>query len=270
MKLDMTSNFAALAKGFNGSGKQIRYASAVALSKTAKDDVRPALQDEMRASFDRPTPYTLNSVFITRATLDKPEAIVGIMDNTFGKGRPAIKWLGSEIYGGVRGQKGMERALQRAGILPAGWCTVPGAGADIDAYGNMSRGQIIKVLSWMQALRESGSRSNATDATKKKRMKGTKNVRGLEYFVSNGKGSIIKGNKRQHLAAGIWSKTSFAMGKAIKPVLLFVKDAHYATRFKFFEVATRVVEQKLPINLERELENALQTAIPKEQTEMFR
>lgn len=261
MKLNISSNFADVARQVNEIGKQAQFAAAVALTRTAQD-MRTALVKEMSSAFDRPTPYTLNSLFVKGAKKNNLEALVWVKDNAFSKGTPADRYLGPQIFGGERGQKKMERMLQRVGALPAGWHTVPGEGAELNAYGNMSAGQIIKVLSWLQAFGEQGYKKNATQATKDKIKRGTKSRRGMEYFVSHGKGSAMPGGKVQHLPAGVWSKTTFGMGKAIKPILLFVKTTHYQKRFKFFEVGSQVAEQNFPGHFDRELQNALSTARP--------
>jgi hypothetical protein len=261
MKIGITSNFADVAKQINEIGKQAKFAAAVALTKTAQD-MRSALQVEMTRAFDRPVPYTINSLFVKGANKNNLEALVWVKDNAFSNGTPADRYLGPQIFGGERLQKKMERMLQRVGALPAGWHTVPGEGAEIDSYGNMSRGQIIKVLSWLQAFGEQGYKKNATKATKDKIKRGSKSKLGMEYFVSKGRGSAMRGGKVQHLPAGVWSKTSFGSGKAIKPILIFVKATRYQPRFKFFEVGTQVAEKNFPGRFDEELERALRTARP--------
>ncbi|MDF5999583.1 hypothetical protein P4050_14390 [Pseudomonas aeruginosa] len=48
--------------------------------------------------------------------------------------------------------KASERNLRARGILPAGMFVVPAEGARLDQYGNMSRGQMIQILSGLGAL----------------------------------------------------------------------------------------------------------------------
>ena len=235
------------------------FAAAVALTKTAQD-VRTALKDEMPRAFDRPTPYTLNSLFLKAAKPATLEATVWLKDNPFGKGTPADRYLGAQIKGGPRVQKKFERMLQRVGVLPAGYQIVPGAAAEIDAYGNMSRGQLVKVLSWMQSFGEQGYTKNTTAAGRAKSIRGTKRKAGIEYIVSKGERSIIKGRRMQHLPAGIYSKTDAGFGTRIRPIMYFVRSTAYQARYPFFEVAAKTVDQNFVAHFDRELASALQTA----------
>lgn len=261
MRLDVTTNFADVARQVEAIGKQARYAAKEALTSTVLD-MRTELKKEMSRAFDRPTPYTLNSMFIKKATMTNLEALVWVKDNAFSNGTPADRYLGPQIFGGKREQKKMERMLQRVGALPAGWHTVPGEGAELNAYGNMSQGQIVKVLSWLQAFGEQGYKKNATRATKEKIKRGTRTRAGMEYFVSKGKGSALPGGRVQHLPAGVWSKTAFGFGKSLKPILLFGKTTHYQPRLKFFEVGSKVADEKFVGHFDRELQNAMNTIRP--------
>ncbi|WP_243468560.1 hypothetical protein [Paraburkholderia sp. PGU19] len=55
--------------------KQLPFATAQAINATA-EKVRLAQRDNMREVLDEPTPFTLNSVAIKRATKSKPTALV--------------------------------------------------------------------------------------------------------------------------------------------------------------------------------------------------
>lgn len=259
MRLTIEDNFADVARQIREIGKQAQFAAAVALTRTA-NDVREELKKEMPRAFDRPVKYTINSLFVKGAKKDKLEATVWVKDDPWGAGTPADRYLGPQIFGGERVQKKMEKMLQRVGALPAGWQTVPGKGAEIDSHGNMSRGQIVKVLSWLQAFGEEGYKKNATRATKDKIRLGTRSKPGLEYFVSKGPGSAMRGGKVQHLPAGVWSKTPFGAGQPVKPILMFVKSTHYQKRFQFFEVGEKVALQNFPGHFDNELQKALRTA----------
>src|ERR1035441_633525 len=75
--------------------RQLPFATAKALTRTAQL-IKAAEVDEMRRVFDRPTPWTLNSVFITPATKDNLIARVWLKQDA-AKGTPAAKYLLSEI-----------------------------------------------------------------------------------------------------------------------------------------------------------------------------
>jgi len=146
--------------------KQFPFAMSLAINRTAQN-VREREQHEILDVFDRPTPFIQNSIFIKPSNKLNLTATVGIKDNGFGKGIPAIKPLEAEIVGGERRLKRYERALRAVGALPDGYVTVPGEEAEIDAYGNMKAGQITQILSYFKAFPEAGYRANSTHAVNK-------------------------------------------------------------------------------------------------------
>ena len=74
-------------------------------------------------------------------------------------------WLPS--LRGPRVDKASERNLRARGILPAGMFVVPAEGARLDQYGNMSRGQMIQILSGLGALEyRAGFKGNATQSAR--------------------------------------------------------------------------------------------------------
>ncbi|CAM4135679.1 hypothetical protein [Kerstersia similis] len=240
--------------------RQVPYATSVALNKTAWS-IRLKLEQEILRVFDRPTPYTQRSLRVTRATKARLQAAVGFAQYA-GKGIRADQYLWAQVYGGNRAQKRSERALERVG-LPGGY-TVPGAGAEMDAYGNMSRGQLVRLMSYLEAFGEQGYRANSTAKSrarlaKAKTVGGYKRINGVVYFVSRGKGSM-SGNREQNLAAGVWRKTG-THGADVKPVLLATRRVpSYRERLPFFETADQIHGERFDIEFSTALEQALATA----------
>lgn len=250
------------------SPEQVRFATAMALTKTAKDAERANVQ-EMRRVFDRPVPYTLRAQRVVPATKDRLEAAVmvkGYQDDY--RGVPPDNFLYPQVHGGARRMKAFERALQRVGVLPVGWHAVPAAGARLDAHGNMSAGQINQILAWFQAFGEQGYSANLRAAGFKRVRQGNakRGVRGLEYFASRGRGTSFgrgswrSGLKDQHLPRGIYARVAFGFGTALKPVLIFVRQARYQPRWDFEGVAQRTVDQRIEPNFASALATALRTA----------
>lgn len=261
--IEVQSNLAELPKLYIDVDRQMRFAASVALNRTA-DTVRKAINSEMQSSFDRPTPYTLRALRVRRSDRNTLTAHVDFKDaGAAGKGTPADRYLSPQVYGGGRSRKRSERALEAAG-MSAGKYMVPGAGATLDQYGNVSRGQIVQLLSYLQAFGEHGYRANATDRSRKRLAKlgrsdgGYKKIGGVQYFVSRGKGTVTNG-RRQPLAAGVWRKTG-VHGVDVHPVLLFVDAPTYQPRLSFYEVAEDTFDQHFDGEYETALEAAMRSA----------
>lgn len=250
MHLTIKTNFPEVQRTIDALGKQVRYAAAVAMTRTAQD-VKSALQREMSRAFDRPTRFTLNSLFLKPATKEKLEAQVFIKDSN----RPK-HYLHPEIDGGNRPQKRFEELLRQRGLLGQGERTVPGGGARLDAFGNMGRGQIVSILSQLQAFNLAGASQNAT-GSKRSRARRAK----VKYFYARqresrvGAGAWKGGEKVQHLSTGIYAKTAIG----IQPVLIFVKAADYKKRLRFYETGEQVVKQNFEGHFNREYAKALAT-----------
>jgi hypothetical protein len=253
MEISITSNFPQLQRKIDALGKQMAFATAVALTRTGQD-VRDEERREMGRVFDRPTRYTLNSLYLQPATKAKLEARVWVKDSE----RPT-HYILPEIYGGPRTQKRFEELLRQSGILTDTERTVPGAGARIDANGNMERSQLTQILSQLRTFNTSGFDANATSS---RRSRGKR--RDARYFYARqgetrlGGGAWSGGLKSQHLRTGIY--VALLGGQVVLPVLLFVKGARYRKRLDFFGVAKRVIAKKFESNFAREYAKALATA----------
>lgn len=237
--------------------KQITFAAAVALTRTAQD-IKTAEIAEMQKVFDRPTPYTLQGLYLKPATKQNLESMVYFKDFA-GKGIPATKYLPPEIHGGERRLKRFESALKRVGVLPDGMYVTPGSACPLDAYGNIPGSFIVQILSYFRAFGEQGYRANITEKKMQKIKAGNarKGTRGYEYFVSYGKGTW---SGRQHLPPGIYKRTGFAFGSSIKPIFMFVRKPSYRQRFPFYDLAKKIAQSKFNANFSIALHEALRTA----------
>ena len=231
---------------------QVKQAAAWAINETlvkAKDETIA----EMRRVFQAPTPWTLNSMRVKRAG---PNNLVGSIyfRKEAGKGTPAAKYIQHQIEGGSRQMKRFERALMAMRVLPSGYFAVPGAAAVMDAYGNMSVGQIKQILSYFSAAEmTSGYSANITAKKRERLRRGTKTKRGMEYFV----GRPAQGR----LPLGIYQRiTQFARHgdstSAIKPILIFVKSANYKPRLNFKGVVDRAIAKHWNVEFNRALDQA--------------
>jgi len=216
--------------------KQIPFATALGLTRTAELAKR-ALEDEMRSVFDRPTRWTLNSLRLFPAKKGNLVARVW-MKNDAEKSTPPTRWLNPQIEGGKRQDKRAERLLRDRGILPDGKYVVPGRDAKLNAYGNLSRGQIQKVLSGLGAQfdKYQNSTNSARSAANRR-----------AYFVLG----------RGDSAIGIAQRTG---RRSIKIILAFVSRPRYSQRLDFYGVGERVAAENLGREVVKAMQQALATA----------
>lgn len=249
-------------------GKQTKYAASRALNNTAFD-VRAGIQQEMLRVFDRPKAYVVNSMWVgKKATRDSLEAWVWPRDRG-GKGVLPEQVLRAEVLGGARRNTRFERALQKAGILPAGMAAVPATwlreSEHGDGHGGVKGSFIVRLLSYLNAFAEEGQgyRANMKDRGRKRLAKfgrterGFKTIRGAVYFVSRGRGEF--NGKQQHLHAGIWQKSGIH-GSDVKPVFLFTRMPRYRVRLPLWTLAASIMRQQFPAHFRREIGHALATA----------
>ncbi len=245
-KLDTSSFDAALARLVQ---QQLPYAGSVALNKTA-NAVLDAERGTMRGVFDSPTPFTLNSLRVKRATKSDLVAEVRFKDGT-SSNRSAEKYVTPEVLGGNRRGKGIELLLRSRGLLDAGSYIVPGSAAKLDANGNLVRSQYNQILDQLKiatrtrrSTRQPKVKTPATGGRKRRPALGVR-----RYFV----GSPGGGTQPR----GIWARYRTTSGYGLEPILLFVRDPHYTDRFPFNTVGEAIASVSFP----REMQAALAQAI---------
>lgn len=239
----------------------IPYAASTGLTRTAKA-AEQRLVDTMPAVFDRPTPYTLRSLYTEPSTKETLSARVAIKSKAGNSAIPSERFLEPEVFGGRRSAKRFERALTAVGVMAPGLQAVTAAGSDLqDAYGNLPGRTIQQLLAYFQAFRSDGFKANTTAkrkaalAKKGRTAGGAKTIRGFEYFASFGQGE--RAGRRQHLPAGIWRRRG-VHGSDIAPVLLFVRrPPTYRRRLDFAGIAEREAQQTFPAEFAKALEAIL-------------
>lgn len=256
LRINARVNIQEVVKALGAAESQLPFAAAKALTKTGQQ-VKVAEQLEIASNVTSPTPYTSRAVYLQTATKTRLEARVWLKDGN----RPE-HYLLPLIEGGSRPLKRFEQRLRMLGYMGADERAVPGTAMQLDAYGNVSRGQIVKILSQLRTDVVSGVSQNATNSKRSKAKRAT-----VQYFASQGSGSQHPGwaqRKRamfgQHLPRGVWERRVHAWGSSVRPVLLFVKGTAYTKRIDFFGVAIRVIDQNLKANAERAVGEAMATA----------
>lgn len=244
------------------SNDQMPYATAVALTRTAKA-AKDEVERQLPSLIDRPTAYTLHGFRLYPATKKNLVAVVDFRV-AMGRGTSARDYLAPLVYGGERKLKAFERSLQGTGLMPSGYAAIPGSAAKMDDYGNMSRGQIVQILSYFKAFGEQGYSANMTDKRRQKLSKDNKRTgaRGVTYFIGRPGGN--------RLPLGVWQKTNFgAAGTSIKPVIIFVAKVAYKQRLDVPGIASRVVRERFNAELSKSMAEAMRTAIPKKQMSLL-
>jgi len=235
---------------FTAAGKkQITFATRVALTRTAQL-ASANLKHEMRDIFRSPTPYTLSSLFVRPATAKRLEAEVKLKDFA-AKATPAATYLAPQIKGGLRPMKRFEKAMQSVGALPPGYRIVPGAGAKLDSYGNMNRGQIVQILAYFRSFPEAGYKANMTAQGRAKLALGNKKRAGFRYFV---------GRPGDRAPLGVYQSMRGGGPGALKPVMIFVRWALYHKNFDFTYVVEKTVEKEFDGQFKRAFAEAMRTA----------
>lgn len=255
MKIDVRSNLPQLAAALRRAPGQVAFATSLAINNTAFA-AQKAVQGEMRRIFDRPTPWVINSLRVQRGNKTNPAAQVWFRQESLGVEEGYL--VRPHIGGGARPVKAMERRLQQAGMLPAGWAVVPGEGAKLDAYGNISRGQISLLLNVLGTYREAGY-NKADFRTRERLAKGTRKTYGVTYWVNP------VGGRSKHLLPGVYQRVATPFGSSLKPVLIFVRSTSYRARLDFAGIVRSTVEQRLPAEFDAAFDRAVNTALLKQQ-----
>lgn len=241
---------------------QVDFGAARGLTWTGRD-VREAEQREIASVINNPTSYTLRSLYLKPATKRDLRAIVWL------KGDPYKQhYMLPLIEGGERKLKRFERRLQMLGYMRADERAVPGEGVSLDAYGNLSRGLITKILSQLKTAVTQGDFSNASNSKRSRAKRAN-----VQYFVSKGPegqraalvgrakgGGANRGTAKQHLPRGIWERRQHAWGSSVRPVMLFVPQHRYRKLLRFFEVAQRVINTRLKPNMDKSMSDVMRTA----------
>ena len=226
----------------------VPYATATALTRTAKHAADKELPAEMRAVFGNPVAYTLKSLRVEPATKDNLSARV-MVKNTADGGVAPENFLLPQVGGGGRKHKRAEAAMRYVGVLRAGQFAMPGEGLSMDANGNVKGAEVRTILTALKSIR-------AASSTGKKIRKGGKLKNDL--FVGKPRG----GNRPD----GIWRREGGSgQGKKegygrIRPLFIFTSQApQYGRRLNFDGVVQRVAQDRFKV----EFDKALQAMVSK-------
>lgn len=240
LEVSVRTDFSALERALLDMSKELgTKAATTAVGRTAaraRLDMRARLPDV----FNHPTPFTVNAV---RFAVD-PEARCATLyvSEDAAKGTSPAKYLAAEIQGGHRRDKRSERAMIMRGLMEPDQQMVPGAGAPLDAYGNIRRGAMAQIMSRISAFGEQGYSANVTGKTRGKLAKAKRAVRstGTDYFVARDRAGRPRGVFR-------------LLGRhQITPVLIFTdRRPDYRKRFDFVGLAHKSFGDTWPKEMRR-------------------
>lgn len=237
----------------DAAGKQTRFAAKVALNEAIKVG-QTAGREQLRARFDRPTRWTVNSWAIRKwATKSDLVGAVGWSDFLQNKqGRGADYWLKQHFEGGRRETKQFERRLRSTGVLPGNQQTAIGSAAErlgmLDAYGNMRGGAITAILSAMQSLSIPGGGYAGNAAGRKQWSKSKKHAARVYWAGRPGTSG----------PSGIWALDD--KNDKILPVLIFTRPGVYSARFDIRTFVNDEIEQAFEDRFEAAYARAMATA----------
>ncbi|MDR0251106.1 MAG: hypothetical protein LBI35_07365 [Burkholderiales bacterium] len=258
MRVDVSHNIDEVLRKFEAlPAKQIPYALSVALNRTT-NRIWSDWKNRINTVFDRPTPFTQKSPLYKNSTKKDLTATVWIRDVVGGKGNAPAEYLHPQTpqnQSGSRPHKRMENALRYYGLMRPGEFAVPAGGAQLDQYGNIPRGEIVKIMSWLGIFGEQGysANKNVWEVRKAARTGIKLKKQGYGYFVVR-----HRDPRERHLARGIWRREGLH-GVKLVPVFLFVRSVNYKPIFDPIGVGQKIVKDELPIEADRAIREALET-----------
>jgi len=215
---------------------QVVAIGGAALSTVMEIAIRAdqAVIKEIRDVFDRPTPVVQKGVRWSASTKHNLTAKISLASGG-GSGVDVSSVLAPNIKGGNRIVKASERRLRRFGFMAENQWVVPGPGAPLDRYGNISAANMKKILNQVSAFQEAGY-----NKTKKRRSR----IIGTLYFIPR---------------VGIFRRTGT---NSSIPVLFFTDRApqYEAGRFDFEFVVKDHVQKNFSKNFESAWNYAVKTA----------
>lgn len=255
MQIDIRTDLRDAEKYLIGLRKdQIPFATAYALTQTAKRS-QANLRQTMKQVFDRPKPYTLNSIFVIPARKNQLYAVVKLKDGYPGPNDmegvrgTADQYLRAQIKGGERRPKAFEKLLINRGLMPPGMFAIPTNAAPRDPFGNVSAGYFNRIMSQLRIATD--PLSNATPTSLKK-----KRNRNVRYFVAY-PGRI----QTRHLTPGIYERRGKGSSSIIKPIFIYTDNApRYKKVFDFNGIVIKTSDALLPYFFEQGFKLAMRTA----------
>jgi hypothetical protein len=212
---------------------------AVQTTNDAMFDVRAEWQQALPKVFDRPTPFTLNSVLYRKATLQNPVAEVFLRDE-ISDGIPPAKYLDVQVRGGQRAAKRSETLLRTANVLGDNEFVVPAVGAPLDQYGNLPGSIITAILSDVQASFDPANRSTRETRARRARRNRKREGSGVYFYNAQKRGKLPRGIYERRSRGFVGPSRGFRGDRGLRMILAIVGRQTYQPRYNVFDMARRV------------------------------
>lgn len=230
MQITVKHNFDEVAARLSGQQKQVAFAAAQALTRTASV-IKDALPAELDRVFDRPTAFTKRGIYLKAARRDTLTAEVGFMQRQ-------ASYLRLQLEGGIR--QPTARGIRLPGNI------------ELNAFGNIPRGLTDK----LKAAAKDGTLGSAVarrlGVSAKDRRKGAATI-SLLY----GKPA---GGRWDKAPVGIYRRIPGKPGKLVPVILFEDTPAKYQKRLDLEAFARPIVAREFERQFDRALRDALATA----------
>ena len=230
MQIKIEHNIDVVMAKLSGQQRQVGYAAAVALTRTAAQ-IKAALPAELERVFDRPTPFTKRGIYLKAARRDSLTAEVGFMTRQ-------ASYLRIQATGGTR------QPTARGIRLPGN--------VELNAFGNIPRGLTDK----LKAAAKDGTLGTAVMrrlgvGTKDRR----KGAAPIQLFYGKPAGA-----RWDKAPIGIYRRVPGKPGKLIPVIVFEDTPARYTKRLDLERFATPIVQREFQQQFDRALREALASA----------
>ena len=230
MQISVHHNIDSVIANLTGQQRQVAYATAVALTRTASA-IKDALPGELERVFDRPTPFTKRGIYLKAARRDTLTAEVGFMTRQ-------ASYLRIQTEGGTR--QPTTRGIRLPGNI------------ELNAFGNIPRGLTDK----LKAAAKDGTLGSAVmrrlGVAAKDRRKGAAPI---QLFYGKPAGS-----RWDKAPVGIYRRVPGKPGKLIPVIVFEDTPARYKKRLDLERFAAPIVAREFNAQFDRALRDALATA----------
>ena len=230
MLIKIDHNIDVVMAKLSGQQRQVSYAAAVALTRTAAA-IKAAMPAELDRVFDRPTSFTKRGIYLRAARRDSLTAEVGFMTRQ-------ASYLRIQAEGGTR--QPTARGIRLPGNI------------ELNAFGSIPRGLTDK----LKAAAKDGTLGNAVmrrlGVAAKDRRKGAAPI---SLFYGKPAGS-----RWDKAPIGIYRRVPGKPGKLIPVIVFEDTPARYTKRLDLERFAKPIVDREFQAQFDRALRDALATA----------